>query len=179
MFMQSNNIMKLKYKIGLLILTLILIITSSIFVYALLQEQKEYDEINFTLGKIDITLSGELMEEPLYPGIDLIIKPYVLNNNSTILIDLKVTVELLIDNVLINPLEYEGTSLILLNGDLIENTYTISNIQSSVDEIIIIESLILDGYQVKNNYSGKTIEIRISFAAKQSEYANWNDIPWP
>lgn len=182
MFMRNKkkvrDKMKLKFKIMMFITTLILIIASSVFVYALLSEQKEIDEITFNLGKIDITLNGSLMEGPIYPGINIVEEEYLLTNNSSIEIDLRVTIEILVDGRNIAEDEYLEEELINLNGEVTSNTYTISNILPSTTNISIINSITLNGYKVKSDYSGKKVEIKISFAVKQTKHVEWDEIEW-
>lgn len=167
--------MKTKLKIIILIVP-ILIISSIVFVYALLQQSKEYEEINFKLGYIDVTLSGSLVSDNyIYPGLNLIDEPYKLINNSTIEIDLKIIIVIKIDNREILPTEYLEDGFIELNGAVINgNEYMISNITD--EEIILIESLTLNGFIVRNDYSNLGFEVYINYQVKQSSHATWEDV---
>lgn len=184
MFMQkqSRDNMKLKLRILILISAILLLVSSSIFVYALLKEEKTYDELKFNLGKVNVSITGELADDYIYPGKNLILTPYKLSNASTINIDLKVTIEIVFidsnnNEIPITNDEYEETSLIKLNNEQIEgNTYIINNVDPSISELIIIDELTLDGTKVKNEYSEMTLRIKISFQAKQSDHATWKDL---
>lgn len=178
--------MKIRTRIILLITTILLLISSLTLVYALLKSTKNIENIEFTMGEFSVELEGSLInDEFLVPGKELIATPYKLVNNSSINIDILMIIEVRLDGVILAPNTYsneDGTpkDLILLSESNNQNgnQYLFENIDPEQD-ISIIESLIFNGFIVKNDYSDNLLEIKIKFLAKQHDYADdldWTDI---
>lgn len=178
--------MKIKMKVIALITTILLLISSITLVYALFKSTKNIEDINFKTGDFSVQLQGSLIDDDyLVPGKELIAVPYVLVNNSNISIDILMILEVTLYGNPLDPQIYsneDGTlkDLIVITESYQQNgnQYLFENIEPNKN-INIIESLIFNGYIVKNDYSDNLLEIKIRFLAKQHEYADeleWEDI---
>lgn len=170
--------MKLKSQILILLTTILLLLSSVIFVYAYLESKKEIDDVNFNVGNLSVSLSGSLINDNYFvPGKELIDQHYKLTNTSTIKIDVQLIIEVKLDGLDISQNEYDTNDLIVISQDFTKagDNYLILDVDIGED-IEIINSLVLNGYIVRNLYSGKKLEINIKFSAKQKNYATWDDI---
>lgn len=178
--------MKVKMNIIALIATVLLLLSSLTLVYAFFKSTKKIENIEFTTGVFFVELQGSLINDDyLVPGKELVAVPYMLINNSSINIDILMILEVTIDG---NPLDLatysneDGTpnDLIVITGNYQQNgnQYLFENINPN-QNINIIDSLIFNGFIVRNDYSDSLLEIKIRFLAKQHEYADdldWEDI---
>lgn len=176
--------MKLKHQLLILIATIILLISSSVFVYGLLKSSKSIDNIKFSVGNLAVELKGAMVDEAyIVPGKELIKESYIMINTSTINIDLQMVIDVMLDGHIIDPNVYKkednSFNVLILIDDLYRieetNRYLLTNIQPGTN-INIISSLILNGLIVKNDYTGQQLSISISFSVKQSDHAEWSDI---
>lgn len=175
--------MKRTYKILLLLFTIVALATSVITTYAYLQARKDLSSISFTYGNIELSIEGSLIsDEFIVPHMELIDIPFKLVNNSSITIDLQLVIKLQINDGInwtdLDESEYLGSELVLINDTFKQigtNNYLLENIipNTSID---LINSLVLDGYTVRNDYANKDFRISIEFLAKQSEHATWYNL---
>lgn len=182
--------MKLNRKFILLMSTILLLVSSFVFTYALFKSSKDYDDITFKVGDISLELKGKIIdgygeEGYIVPGQDLIEVPFVIINNSTvnlfikIIIEVKIYDEVLNDYRIIKKDEYvEDSIVIIANDNLVINedgSYEITDLtpKTSID---LINSLTLNGLVVKNQYSNRNVKINLRFLARQKDHIDSSDL---
>lgn len=174
--------MKIRNKLILALITLIVVIFSTFLVYAHLTDTKEKDSINFEYGDINYSIVGNLKENYIYPGENIIITPYAIINNSTIETEIRLRIRFYFNegwktiSDLQEYVEEEGLSL-SENWTLEEGLYYYSGVVTpEVTEIIFLEKLIFDGKKVKNPFESTDFKIELTLHAKQKDHAEWSDL---
>lgn len=172
--------MKLRGRITLIIITILIIISSSVVTYALLIDRKEKDSIKFELGYLNYELIGNISNEHIYPGKNIVTSPYKIINNSTIETNIRIAITFYINNEEININDY-----VITNGFNIDQTvWTLNNdfyvynqpISELTKEVFLFDQIILDGYKVQSNLSLKDFKIKINFQAKQKNHVTWEEL---
>ncbi len=183
----------MKKQATILIVSLITLLITIIFVYALYVDTKTTPKITLKSGKVVYNLEGSTVEGEIVPGQNLISTPYTLTNNSTV--DSQLRIKLIIT---LNEVELSYTDDRIDTDILLEPTFTLVGgyyyyggvdgilSSSNTTPITIISSLILDGNFVKNNYgnnnpeninySNKTVNIKFIFQAKQADRVTWQTL---
>lgn len=178
-----------KLRLYALSILLILIVTAtSALISAWLFDEKQTSHSIFTLGEVSYSLTGELVDNLLIvPGLELIETPYVLTNNSTISTEIRVY--LLVHSQLLNGNVNNYLEIDMDAGwqqDLDGYWYYRGNdtvnedgkhkVLPSTSTINFLNSLKLDGYQVKNPFAHDIITITIVFQMKQANFVTWQTL---
>lgn len=178
--------MKNKGRITLLISSIAILIFGVFLVYALLIDKKEIiNPIRYEMGVLDFEVSGGLMYNDIYPGVNLVTEDYVITNNSTVNVNLRIILKFYLDD-LVNEVDIndyaevfdfnsETPNLFSLSG---EYYYYINNdgILLPGQNIILFTNLILDGYKVTNPFQGTDFKIKLVIQAKQTDHVEWIDL---
>lgn len=167
-----------------MILTLILLGTT---IYAYYFDQKETGSVDFTLGEVSFTWSGNLTSGFVMPSQELIDTTFQLTNTSSVEAELRFSIEAstsLLGTVSVNDLFSVYT---ISSGWVFDNGYYYyrgSNtdstsepgkfkIPTTVSQITVLESLKLDGYFIRNEHVSETVSITLTFQAKQGPFVTW------
>ncbi len=149
-------------------------------IYALLKDKKTQGPVTFSFGELKFSFNGELKQSYLYPGENLVVDEFVLNNESSIDVEIRIVLSFYIDDVLIDIndiAEVFDLSLQewLAGTDLDYGSYYqyYKTITPTDEVITLFTDLTLDGMVVKNNYSNKKLKIKLAVYAKQKEHATW------
>ena len=178
--------MKNKGRITLLILSIVMLMFGILLVYALLIDKKEIiDPIRYQMGELDFDVSGGLMYNDIYPGVNLVTEDYVITNNSTVNVNLRIIMKFYLDD-LVNEVDINDyTEVFDFNTetpilfDLSDDYYLyIKNdgILLPGQNITLFTTLILDGYQVTNPFQGTDFKIKLVIQAKQADHVEWTDL---
>lgn len=163
-------------------LSLVILLVSLITIYALLQDSDEKGPIKYELGTLEYVVSGEIKDNYLYPGINLVTENYTIVNNSNIQTEIRIKlrfylkdvwyeVEDFLDFVEIDGFDFNSTlwtkeaDYFYYNDDLVGG-----------ENITLFTKLILDGYVVKNNFKSEDFKIELVFHAKQKDNVGWEDL---
>lgn len=186
-------------KILFLSLGLLLVVTTLVVsIAAWLTDTVATDDTTFTIGDISYTLGGDFIEDGIIvPGQELIdgdpVVPFTLTNNSTVTSELRVRVEVKLNetdftdlNSIFTTNGFSGGNFVFATGwikdDLNNHWYykgadlNTPIIPASNQKITLLSTLKLDGSKVGNSYSMGTINIKFTFEAKQSDYVTWEEL---
>lgn len=171
-------------------LLLILVSLTISFMAAWLTDTKETEETTFTVGKVEFTWSGEMINSPVVPGQNLVNTSYTLTNSSNVKSELRVKI-----TITSSLLETDATDYVILtlgNGwikdndywyyqgsdteEIIEDDVTKYKIAPTLTSIEVVKSIILDGTKVGNTFSETTFNVQLMFEAKQSDYVTWEQL---
>lgn len=163
---------------------ILLMATAAVVVFAWLVDTKTTNEIVLTSGKVEYILVGETETGLVVPGQNLIKTNYVITNNSTVDSQLRIQLTIKLDD---EELAFDNEKIfttIGLGNDFIQNEddfYYYNNVDgvllpTNKTPIIIIETLILDGVYVQNQYSGKAVKLVITIQAKQADFVDWQTL---
>lgn len=171
-------------------LLLILVGLTISFMVAWLTDTKETEETTFTVGKVELTWSGEMINSPVVPGQNLVNTSYTLTNSSNVKTELRVKI-----TITSSLLETDATDYVILtlgegwvkNNDywyyqgldteeIIEDEVTKYKIAPTITSIEVVKSIILDGTKVGNTFSETTFNVQLMFEAKQSDYVTWEQL---
>ncbi|HHU55147.1 MAG TPA: hypothetical protein GXZ48_00455 [Acholeplasmataceae bacterium] len=173
--------MKKKVICGILIVLLVFALSlTAKTIKAWLYDTKNTEQVSFTLGKVQYTLEGSLSDDFVVPGENIVSSPYKLSNLSTITTQLRIKVIIISDS-------QDGSNLVesisLSENWALENDgyYYYQDDENSIifpdnNSIVVLESLVLDGNVVNNNYSGKSVGLKLVFEAKQADYVTWEEL---
>ncbi len=169
---------------NLIILSSFLVVLLILGITALLLDIEETESVTFTSGKVSYTITGNIKTGLIVPGENLINTPITLTNNSTVSHTLRVSVELKLDS---NAISLDGSDGYIALEDLTSNFSLESDgyyhyqeldyeIISSVNNIILISNLVLNGYQVQNQFNDKKFEVTIKLYVRQFDNISWEDL---
>lgn len=171
----------------LLIISIFMIVASLGVVLAFLIDTKEKEEpIRYEFGNISLSVTGDLMEDYIYPGKNLVTEDFVLTNSSTIDIHVRVLFKFYLEDMVneIDPdVYFEEFDFNSEPSDEVWDLddgyyYYIENegILLPSETILLFTTLVLDGWVVKNQYSNETFKIKLVIQAKQTSHATWEDL---
>lgn len=179
----------MKKQTTILIVSIIALLVTIIFVYALYIDTKTTPKITYKSGKVVYNLEGSTVEGKVVPGQNLINTPYTLTNNSTVDSQLRIKLLITLDDEVLSYNDERIETDVLLEPTfiLVEGYYYYGGVDgillsTNTTPITIISQLILDGNFVKNNYgnnpedkdySNKNINIKFIFEAKQANHVTW------
>lgn len=175
---------------SILIASVLLIITvvMSFKIYSLLIDEKEKDNpVTLTAGAITYELRGSLIDEPLYPGINIVDSenPFKLKSNSTIVTEIRIKISFYLNDILLDTNNYLENSDSYLANNWVYNSgdgfYYYQNSEGFISvspntEILVINTIILDGHYVKNHHSNEAFKVKITVEAKQKDHVNWSEL---
>lgn len=167
----------MKTKIAFIIATLALIISMSFFVYALLTVTEETPDLNYQVGEFKIGVTGEFHQGLIVPGVNIVKTPFIITNNSTIDIEIRVKLTIKLHDEDFSSFEdingNPGFDLSLSNLNEVDGFYYINNPQS---EITLFTKMILDGKEVQSAKSGQNFKVSLIIHAKQEKHAGWVEL---
>lgn len=179
----------MKKKLTYAILIVILMITASIaVVFAWFVDTKNTNSITIRSGKVVYQFQGSMASGLVVPGQNLVATTYQITNQSTVNSQLRVKVTIKLDNV---EVQYDaaddrvtvnlglGTSFTKKadgyyyyngtdNDEILLSTYT--------TPITIVDSIVLNGNEVRSDYSNKQVQIIITIQAKQADFVDWQTL---
>lgn len=178
-----------KNKLALVLSTITLMLTLTAIVtliYAYYVDTETTEPIEFVVGDVSFLYQGDLKEQLVVPGENLVLTPLALTNQSSILTELRMKIEvtstvtgsLALDDIFIHDLSsdwvLEVDGFYYYRGlDTDQTEIGKYKILTSTTSIAIISNLELDGYVIRNEHEGETITVKITFQAKQADYVNW------
>ncbi len=173
----------MKKQLTILIMSIIMLLMTIIFVYALFIDTKNTPSITYKSGKVVYNLEGNAVEGLVVPGQNLISTPYKLTNNSTVDSQLRIKLTITLNG---EVLAYDDTRILtdITLGPtftLVDDYYYYGGVEgkllsTNTTPITIMSSLILDGNYVKNSYASKTVNIKFIFEAKQADHVSWQTL---
>ncbi|NLB85333.1 MAG: hypothetical protein GX794_04370 [Acholeplasmataceae bacterium] len=173
--------MKVKTQIIFIITSILITLSALTLVFALLLHKIEKEEIIYELGNIKLVVTGSLKENYLYPGGNMVETDYLITNQSTIDLDLRIKLIFYLDEV-----EIDITSLIEEDGfDFDETSFLLNadgyyyyheTLTPDDEEITLFTNLTFDGYIVKNEYNDQVLKIKLVVQAKQNRHVDWTDL---
>lgn len=151
---------------------------------ALLIDTEETESVTFTSGKVSYTIGGNIKTGLIVPGENLIDESITLINNSTVKHTLRISVEIKLAG---NEILLDGSDGFIISEDLttyftLENDgyYHYQEIDYEISELVtnvtVITNLVLNGYQVQNDFSDKVFEITIKLYVRQYDNISWEDL---
>lgn len=175
----------MKRKAILYILQAVLLMTTAVVVvFAWLVDSKTTDQIILRSGKVEYILAGDTAKGLVVPGQNLITTKYTITNNSTVdsQLRIKLTIKLGDDELALDDEKIFTT--IGLGSDFTlreDKFYYYQDVEGVLlttykTPINIIETLILDGVYVQNEYSGQTVKLIITIQAKQADFVDWQTL---
>lgn len=182
--------MKRIYNILLAVIMIISLSTLTMKVYSLLTDTKIKGPnlLKYELGDLEYTLVGGLQQNYLYPGKNIVIAPYKLQNSSTINTELRIKLNFYIYNedseqyeifIIENYVEEDGYDFNLDEEWIFNNIdgfYYYDGIVAANQTIDIFSILILDGHIVRNDFANKQIKLEIVVNTKQKDNVNWEQL---
>ena len=176
----------MKRKAILYILQAVLLMTTAVVVvFAWLVDTKTTNQIVLRSGKVEYILVGETETGLVVPGQNLIKTNYVITNNSTVDSQLRIQLTIKLDDEVLAFDDEKIFTTIGLGSDFVinedDNFYYYNDVDgvllpTNKTPITIIETLILDGVYVQNQYSGKTVKLVIIIQAKQADFVDWQTL---
>lgn len=181
--------MKSKGLILTLALGLVLVIgVTATLIAAWLTDTDTTDDTVFTVGDIQYTWAGAVITDTyVVPGQNLIGTTYTLTNGSNVGSELRVKVTAVSSHT-----GYTTDALSLLTITLAEDWSELTSgyyyyqgveategkyiIVAGTQELDVLTSIIIDGAQVGNSFSGETFTITFTFEAKQADYVTWAEL---
>lgn len=183
--------MKSKGLILTLALGLVLVIgVTATLISAWLTDTDTTDDTVFTVGDIQYTWAGAVIADTyVVPGQNLIGTTYTLTNGSNVGSELRVKVTAVSSHI-----GYTTDALELLDIDLATGWSALTSgyyyyqgtsatqsgdkwiIAAGTQALDVLTSIIIDGAQVGNSFSGKTFTITFTFEAKQADYVTWAEL---
>jgi hypothetical protein len=178
-----------KRTIYILISLFLVISLFSTAIFAFLFDEQETESIVFTVGNVEFLWQGSLIDDDLVvPGQPLIETPFVLVNQSTITTELRLKID--VQSSLLGTIELEDMFMFILGegwvlesdnyyyyrGDETDQTSSPGKYLIPIDigaELIVLDSISLDGFKVKNPQSNQTVTLTFTFQAKQGDYVDW------
>lgn len=172
-------IMKTKTKTILIITSIIITLSLISLVFALLLDTVKKEEIIYELGNIKLVVNGSLKENYLYPGENIVSEPFIITNQSTVNIELRIKLIFYLNDV-----ETDISSLVEEDGfDFDETLFVFEDgyyyhqmITPDDEEITIFTNLTFDGYIVKNEYNDQVLKIKLVVQAKQDRNVEWHNL---
>jgi len=179
-----------KKGIVLILMTLLLGAASIAVIFAWLIDIKETPSITLKSGKVEYQFSGSATSGLIVPGQNLVDTQYQIVNNSTVKSQLRIQLTIKLD----------GTEIVYGTGtdaddDRVDVTLGLGSdftkeadgfyyyggltgvlLETNTTPIVIVSSIILDGYEVRNEYSGKIVQIIIKIQAKQADHVTWQTL---
>ncbi|HQC30411.1 MAG TPA: hypothetical protein PLP51_01595 [Acholeplasmataceae bacterium] len=179
-----------KKGIVLILMTLLLGAASIAVIFAWLIDIKETPSITLKSGKVEYQFSGSAASGLIVPGQNLVNTQYQIVNNSTVKSQLRIQLTIKLD----------GTAIVYGTGteaddDRVDVTLGLGSdftkesdgfyyyggltgvlLETNTTPIVIVSSIILDGYEVRNEYSGKIVQIIIKIQAKQADHVTWQTL---
>lgn len=174
----------MKKSFNLMLLSGVIFLMIILGINALLIDTVESESITLTSGKISYTVGGNLKSGLVVPGENLIDSPIALINNSTVSHTLRISIEIRLDE---NIIDLNGSDGYIIDEDLTDSFVLESDgyyhyqemdyeISSSVTSINVLTNIVLNGYQVQNNFSGKQFKIFIKLYVRQYDNISWDDL---
>lgn len=168
---------KLLFSISILVL-----LTATVFIYAALTDRDTKGPIKYQVGKFEYVVSGDIMSNYIYPGINLVTENYSITNNSTVDTEIRIKVRFYLKDTwyeIENFYDYvEETGFDFNNSYWTENNgYLYYNETLVGGEVInLFTKIILDGHVIKNDYEGKPMQIELIIHAKQKDNVSWESL---
>ena len=192
-------------KIVLLGLGLLLVITTVVVsISAWLTDTGDTGKVTFTIGEVSYTLNGAFIsaDDPIVPGEQLIATAFSLENESTVdshirfYIDYKINLgtppitvdkatDTQLNNYFTNTTHNSSGAVTFGSGWAHDGGYWYYGASSTSptlveptddDPIIFLSNLMLNGSVIGNTYANITVDITITFQAKQADHVDWADL---
>lgn len=176
--------MKLRFRLILLSLSILMLISSVVLLYALLVDTKTKGPLVYNFGNVNLALTGDIKDNYIYPGENLVTETYVLTNTSTIDINLRIILEFYLDDM-ITPVDITAYTEIFdfnvpeiwtLNEDGYYYYTPNGGILSATGPITLFTNLTLNGTKVKNQFKDKNFKIKLTIQVKQNEFVTWSEL---
>lgn len=170
---------------NILFISCLIVILSLGIVYGLLRETIIKDTpITYEVGNLRFEVSGNFKEGLLYPGENLVTNDFVIKNNSTVDVNLRIMLKFYLDDMIhefditsvAETFNFNENNLWTLKEDGFYHYSLNEGILSESMNIMLFSNLTLDGYKFKNTYQGKNIKIKLVVQAKQSNHVTWQDL---
>lgn len=179
--------MKLKRNLTITGLLLVLTVVLGISIYAALTDTKEKGPIIFEFGDLSFTVDGEIDENYIFPGKNIVKQTYKITNNSNINTELRIKVSFYIKEQWyeVNDFEdyteefdFDEDNNFILNSDgfYYYNNGTDGTLAPEVTSLTLFTILMLDGFVVKNQVESKDFKIKITLHAKQKDNVDWTTL---
>jgi hypothetical protein len=156
-------------------------------IVAWLTDTAQTGPTKFQLGHVEFTWDGEVSQDLVVPGENIVATDYTLVNKSTIRTELRFKIEIYSEY-----LDDDGSDYVILtidDGWVLETDgfYYYRGSDTVVDEdkykilpetetITVITGIELDGSKVGNDFSSSSFTITLVFEAKQSDYVDWDTL---
>ena len=156
-------------------------------IVAWLTDTAQTGPTKFQLGDVEFTWDGEVRQDLVVPGENIVATDYTLVNKSTIRTELRFKIEIYSEY-----LDDDGSDYVILtidDGWVLEDDgfYYYRGSDTVVEEdkykilpetetITVITGIELDGSKVGNDFSSSSFTITLVFEAKQSDYVDWDTL---
>lgn len=167
----------------LLSISLLVLIVAGTFVYAALKDSARKGPIKYQIGKLEYVVNGNIMDNYLYPGKNLVTESYTLKNNSNIETEIKIKLRFYLKDIWYEAEEFkaftetEGFDFSGENWSLEDDGYLYySKALVEGETITLFTKLIFDGNVVKNDFEASDFKIELILHAKQKDHVSWEDL---
>lgn len=174
--------MKKQIKLLLTLSILLALIAISITVYALLQDSTSKGELEYKLGNLSYIVNGDVEEDYLYPGKNIVTETYEIVNQSNIETEIRIKFSFYLKDTYYDEAEFlsfieeNGFNLDLSNWIEDDGFYYYDGILNNNQKVTLFDVLIFDGKVIKNNYKMSDFKIKLTLHAKQKEHVEWEDL---
>lgn len=171
-----------RYRKLLLSLSLLMLVITGIFVYALLTDKDTKGSIKYQIGDLEYVVEGDILDNYIYPGINLVTESYTLTNNSTIATELRIKLRFYLGDTWYNLedflifIEEDGFDFNNENWTASGGYLYFNETLTGEENITLFTKLILDGHVVKNQFESKDFKIELTIHAKQKDNVDWESL---
>lgn len=169
-----------------IILTAIMLVFITILgfsIYAALTDTKEKGPVEFEMGNLSYSVTGNIEANYLYPGKNIVTTSYKITNSSTIDTEIRISLRFYFGGSYITPVELadyveeEGFDFNLTDFTLTDGFYYYDGIVTpDITEITLFTKIIFDGWIVRNEYESTDFKVELTFHAKQKDNVSWTSL---